>query len=101
MHLTLACCCHPISLNEQTSYLSDNEKDTIIAIYHPILSPILHLFRLTLHVKGKLSNAYSMGESVEDAFQRYLARLVKLEEKPEDVVFVDGDLADPHAHPHQ
>ena len=72
-----------------------------MAIYHPILSPILHLFRLTLKIRGKLSNAYSMGESVEDAFQRYLAHIIKLEEKAEDVVFVDGDLADPHAQPHQ
>ncbi len=69
-----------------------------MAIYHPILAPILHLFRLTLKVKGKLSNAYSMGESVEDAFKRYVVRLIKFEGKPEDIEFVDGDLADPHTH---
>ncbi len=72
-----------------------------MAIYHPIPAPLLRLFRLTLHVKGKPSNAYSMGESVDDAFKRYLVRIVKLEEKSEDIVFVDGDLADPHAHLHQ
>ena len=70
-----------------------------MAIYHPTLSPALYLFRLTLQVKGKLSNAYSMGESVDDAFKRYLARLIKMKENASDIEFVEGDLADPHTHP--
>ena len=71
-----------------------------MGIYHPIPTPLLHLFRLTLQVRGKLSNVYSMGESVEDLFKRYLARIVKLKESTEDIAFVEGDLADPHTHSH-
>ena len=69
-----------------------------MAIYHPIPAPLLRLFRLTLQLKGKQSNVYSMGESVEDAFKRYLARIIKLKENTEDIEFVQGDLADPHGH---
>ena len=69
-----------------------------MAIYHPIPAPLLHLFRLTLQMKGKLSNAYSMGESVDDAFVRYLARIVKVKENAEGIKLVEGDLADPHSH---
>ncbi len=72
-----------------------------MAVYHSIPSPLLHLFRLTLQVKGTQSNAYSMGESVEDAFKRYLVRIVKLKDNASDVEFIDGDLADPHTHPRE
>ena len=69
-----------------------------MGIYHPIPAPLLHLFRLTLQVRGKLSNVYSMGESVDDSFKRYLARIIKLKENTEDIAFIEGDLADPHTH---
>ena len=69
-----------------------------MAIYHPIPAPLLRLFRLTLQFKGKPSNIYSMGESVEDAFKRYVARTIKLKENTEDIEFIQGDLADPHTH---
>ena len=68
-----------------------------MAIYHPIPAPLLHLFRLTLQLKGKPSNIYSMGESVEDAFKRYLERVIKLKENTENIEFIQGDLANPHA----
>ena len=68
--------------------------------YHPIPTPLLHLFLLTLQVKGKLSNAYSMGESVDDAYARYLARIARVKGNVEGIQFVDGGLADPHAHLH-
>ncbi|GEM_PF-1937312 len=65
--------------------------------YQPLQMPLLRLFRLTLQVKGKKqSNAYSMGENVEDAFKRYLARVIKMEENIQDIEFIEGDLADPH-----
>ena len=69
-----------------------------MAIYHPIPAPLLHLFRLTLRLKGKLSNIYSMGENVEDAFKRYRDRSIKLKENTENVEFIQGDLANPNAH---
>lgn len=72
-----------------------------MGIYHPIPSPILHLFRLTLQRPGKLWNAYSMGENVDDAFKRHLAGVINRKEIASDITFVDGDLANPHAHLHQ
>jgi len=67
-----------------------------MAIYHPT-SPILHLFRLTLQLKGKLWNVYSMGKSAEDAFDRHIAGVINRKESANDIEFVDGDLANPHA----
>jgi hypothetical protein len=71
-----------------------------MTVYHPIPAPTLHLFLLTLQVKGKLSNVYSMGESVEDALKRYLARTTKMKDNAESIEFVQGDLANPHTQPH-
>jgi len=72
-----------------------------MGIYHPIPLPILHLFRLTLQVKGKLWNAYSMGESVDDAFNRHMAGMINRKESASGIEFVDGDLANPHPLLHQ
>jgi hypothetical protein len=89
------------TLELENFHLPINEKkDAIMAIYHPIPTPLLQLFRLTLKLKGKKSNIYSMGESVEDAFKRYLERTIKLKESIEGIEFIQGDLADPHAHLH-
>jgi len=71
-----------------------------MAIYHPIPPPLLQLFRLTLQSKGKQSNAYSMGESVEDAFRRYIARAINRKENASEIKFIEGDLANPHGHLH-
>jgi len=73
----------------------------IMALYNRIPPPVLHLFRLTLQRKGKLGNIYSLGENTQDAFQRYIARIVKLRENAAEIEFIDGDLANPHAHPDQ
>jgi hypothetical protein len=66
--------------------------------FYRVPSPQLHLYRLTLQMKGAQSNAYSMGESVEDAFSRYIDRAIKQKENATDIKFVQGDLADPHTH---
>jgi hypothetical protein len=71
-----------------------------MTVHHPIPAPILHLFLLTLQFKGNLSNVYSMGENVEDALKRYLARITKMKENAEGIEFVEGDLANPHTQPH-
>jgi hypothetical protein len=65
--------------------------------YHRMPPPRLYLYRLTLQVRGEPSNAYSLGESVEDAFSRYLDRAIKQKLVPADIEFVQGDLADPNA----
>ena len=71
-----------------------------MATYHPIPAPLLRLFLLTLRLKGKPSNIYSMGENVDDAFKRYLDRVIKLKENTENIELIQGDLANPHAHLH-
>jgi hypothetical protein len=38
-----------------------------------------------------------MGESVDDAFNRYIAGVINRKENASDIEFVDGDLANPHA----
>jgi hypothetical protein len=68
-----------------------------MAMNHEISRPILHLFRLTLQLNGKLWNAYSMGKSAEDAFDRHIAGVMERKETITDIEFVDGDLANPHA----
>ncbi len=68
-----------------------------MALYQRIPPPVLHLYRLTLQRKGKLGNIYSLGETTEDAFQRYIARIVKLRENVTEIEFIAGDLANPHA----
>lgn len=67
-----------------------------MADYHRMPAPLLQLYRLTLLLKGNQLNAYSMGESVDDAFKRYIERVISLKENVADVEFVQGDLANPH-----
>lgn len=69
-----------------------------MAVYHPIPRPLLHLFRLTLQLNGKLWNVYSMGDSVDDAFNRHIAGVRQRKESVRGIELVDGDLANPHAH---
>ena len=68
-----------------------------MAIHHEISPSLMHLFRLTLQLKGKLWNVYSMGKSVEDAFNRHIAGVIDRKESATGIEFVDGDLANPHA----
>lgn len=71
-----------------------------MAIYHPIPRPLLHLFRLTLQLNGKLWNVYSMGDSVENAFDSHIAGVLRRKESAGGIELVDGDLANPHEHLH-
>jgi hypothetical protein len=66
--------------------------------FNRIPPPQLHLYRLTLQIRGNLSNAYSMGESVKDAFSRYVERAIKQKQTAADIEFMQGDLADPNPH---
>ncbi len=63
-----------------------------------IRPPQLFLFRLTLRMNGKQSLVYSMGESVDDAFTRHLAREVNRSEVTAGLEFIAGDLANPNVH---
>jgi hypothetical protein len=71
-----------------------------MAIYQQIPRPSLHLFRLTLQLKSKLWNVYSMGESVEDAFNSYIAGVLNRKDSASGIELMDGDLANPHAKLH-
>lgn len=66
--------------------------------YHQFPLPRLHLYRLVLQIRGKTSNAYSLGESVQDAFSRYMERAMKQKQIAADIELVHGDLANPNAH---
>ncbi len=72
-----------------------------MALYHPLPAPLLRLFRLTLQRRDQKVNVYAMGENVEDAFGRYLARVSKMKEDAAGLEFIQGDLANPHAQLHQ
>jgi hypothetical protein len=39
-----------------------------------------------------------MGESVEDAFSRFMNRAINQKQIASEIEFVQGDLADPNAH---
>ncbi len=66
--------------------------------YRPTPPRTLQLFRLTLQLQGTLRNAYSMGESVEDAFRRHIAGVVNRKENASGIELIAGDLANPNAH---
>lgn len=74
------------------------KKDNLMMDYRPTPPRPLQLFRLTLQLQGTLSNAYSMGESVEDAFRRHIAGVVNRKENASEITLVAGDLANPNAH---
>lgn len=77
---------------------SIEKKAANMVDYHPIMPPTLHLFRLTLRGNDLQTNnysAYSMGESVADAFRRHIARLIDRKEDVASIQLVEGDLANP------
>ncbi len=59
---------------------------------------LVQLFLLTLVKRGEKSNAYSMGASAEDAFDRYVERMKNRHESAADIAFLEGELADPGTH---
>ncbi len=59
--------------------------------------PTNHLYRLTIQFKGMTSDVYSMSNSVDSAFRRYLDRMTRQKENTGAIVLVHGELADPHA----
>jgi len=50
-------------------------------------------------MNGKQSLVYSMGESVDDAYARHLAREVIRHEVTAGLELIAGDLANPNVHP--
>lgn len=55
-----------------------------------------HLYQLTLQLKDKKWNVYSMGNSVDDAYSRYLDRAARRYESSPGLVLVGGELAAPN-----
>jgi hypothetical protein len=63
--------------------------------------PLLQLFRLTIQLGDARTNAYSMGSTVADAYERYVARAVNRKENIAGLEFVEGELANPHGASHR
>ena len=58
---------------------------------------INHLYRLTIQVKGLVSDVYSMSTSVDAAFSRYRERLARQHGDVTSLQLIRGELADPHS----
>lgn len=63
--------------------------------------PLLQLFRLTIQAKEQRTNAYSMGSTAADAYERFLARALNRKENVAGLELVDGELANPHGASHR